>query len=594
MPEAGLPVPAIRGIDMNQPTRPADLVARQVRTALEQGAGATRRVTGGAVRFSARMAGRWTRSMGHGAGHLTREAVEGTLKAVGEITNETTSFVRDAVIGVIEGTEQVVAVTAPAVREVVAGAIHGGSRLGGDVREVGQNAVEGAIVGAASVGIDTAEAASAAVDAAVEAVVDAGGDLKDAAKATIGGVISGMSATGGDVAAAVRDSAARLVDHAAANDRSAEEVATIAEEVVGTALSEAGRSAPTASEVAEVVSAAADGTLAAAYQVGRSHGDRVREGVIRTVSNPGTSLRPSLRRHMSEITDRLSSELPRGRAAWRGRAILAAARRLLAVGASDSAASLAYFTVLSFFPLMVLVIISFAFLVDTGTVRAILDDMLAYYFPASAGLFHESIAWIMDGSAALGLIALVGVIIAANGLFMAADRAVNRVFGIENQRSIAGNLAEAIIIGGLGLALMVSVGAGIFVQHSVGFFGDGLYSSGETSPVLNVLLGAASAILPAAVTGLVFTIVYHNVPHARVEWRDASFGGLIALVLFEAGKHLFFWLSGLAAQRDLVYGPVASTVVLLMWAYYAGLIFLYGAALTKAAGELRPRPVTVG
>ncbi|MDE2843207.1 MAG: YihY/virulence factor BrkB family protein, partial [Chloroflexota bacterium] len=42
-------------------------------------------------------------------------------------------------------------------------------------------------------------------------------------------------------------------------------------------------------------------------------------------------------------------------------------------------------------------------------------------------------------------------------------------------------------------------------------------------------------------------------------------------------------------QRDVIYGPVASAVVLLMWGYYAGVIFLYGAALARVSGELRPR-----
>ena len=60
------------------------------------------------------------------------------------------------------------------------------------------------------------------------------------------------------------------------------------------------------------------------------------------------------------------------------------------------------------------------------------------------------------------------------------------------------------------------------------------------------------------------------------------------MLLFEIGKHGFFWISGLATQRSIVYGPVAAFVLLLMWAFVAGLIFLYGAALVKAAGQLRP------
>ncbi|MCY4449093.1 MAG: YihY/virulence factor BrkB family protein [Chloroflexi bacterium] len=70
--------------------------------------------------------------------------------------------------------------------------------------------------------------------------------------------------------------------------------------------------------------------------------------------------------------------------------------------------------------------------------------------------------------------------------------------------------------------------------------------------------------------------------------NDTVFGAVTAIVLFEAGKHLFFWFTALAGQRSVVYGPIASFVLLLMWGYVAGMIFLYGAALTRAAGELRP------
>ena len=83
-------------------------------------------------------------------------------------------------------------------------------------------------------------------------------------------------------------------------------------------------------------------------------------------------------------------------------------------------------------------------------------------------------------------------------------------------------------------------------------------------------------------------------PNTRIEWRDATFGALIAVVLFEIGKQTFFWFTGLVTQRSIVYGPIASFVVLLMWAYIASLIFLYGSALTRVSGEIRPRGIFRG
>ena len=49
------------------------------------------------------------------------------------------------------------------------------------------------------------------------------------------------------------------------------------------------------------------------------------------------------------------------------------------------------------------------------------------------------------------------------------------------------------------------------------------------------------------------TMLYRRLPHVRVEWRDAAFGGIIALILFESGKQLFCWFTGAAAQTDIIY-----------------------------------------
>ena len=122
---------------------------------------------------------------------------------------------------------------------------------------------------------------------------------------------------------------------------------------------------------------------------------------------------------------------------------------------------------------------------------------------------------------------------------------------------------------------------------SIGGFGlsEGIVEvTGGVSAVAVVVLGVVSAVLPAAV----FAVVYYRLPNVDVEWRNATFGAMVAIVLFEIGKHLFFWFTNLSSQRNAVYGPVAAVVVLMMWGYVASLIFLYGAALASAAGELRP------
>ena len=570
---------------MNSPNSPSERAAKQVKSTLAPDYRTRQRLTGAAVRSAALRAAKGTRSIGRGAGNLARETVEGAVRAVADIGGETGAFVRDSVIGVVEGTGQVVTVTTPAVREVVVGAIRGSNRAGGEIGDAGRDAVEGAIVGAASVGIDSMEAASAAAEGAVEAVVEAGGELRDAAMATVGGVVSGVAATGGDVAAATREAAYTLVSHEAVAEQDFAEAAGMADGAVDAVLQEADRADI---EIDEVVVAAATGVVEAAYQVSQSHGDSVRRSVVQRVLDPRLAVAPEIERQLSEVADRLSKELPKGQGAWRGRAMIRALRLLLRAGGIDLAASLAYFMILSLLPMVALVIMATAVIGDPEDISDKLADVLIYYFPSSQELIREAVGNLLNGSLAIGLAAVVSIVVGANGLFMAANRSVNRVFGIETVRFVQVTVTQMAFVTLVVVLLLLSVGLTAFLQVVVSF-GQGIAeATGDISTIAVVAVGIVSTVLPVVMTSALFAVVYRLLPSVHVEWRDATFGAIVAIVLFEIGKHLFFWFTALATQRSVVYGPVASVVVLMMWGYIAGVIFLYGAALTKMAGELRP------
>ena len=571
---------------MDQPSRESEQVAQQIEKPLVQDEGAPRRISGNAVRGAALRATRGTRSAGRGASVLARNAVEGAVQAVGEIVGETRAFVKDTVIGVFEGTAQVATITAPAVKEVVSGAIRRSSRAGAHAGEAGREVVEGAIVGAVAVGVDSADAASAAVEGAVDAVVEAGGDLREAAGASIGGVVSGVAATGGDVAAATRDAAYTLIAHDNVAEQEVARVAAVAGVAVDAAVEEAKQSD---TETEEVIAAAAVGAVEAAYEVSRSHGDGVRSSVVRRLLEPRVAASPELERRLNEVAQRLAEELPRGRAAWRGVSLVRGVRIFLNAGGIDLAASLAFFMLLSLLPLAALVIMGIAVFGSPEVIGDSLTEVLVYYFPTSRDLIEEAVENLLDGSLAIGILALVSIVIGANGLFMAANRAVSRVFGMETRGVVQVTFAEVSIATLVVILFLIGIGLTAFLQVAVSF-GEGIVDvTGVVASVGLLALGIGiSEVLPALSTALIFAFVYSRIPSSHVEWRDATFGAIVAVALFEVAKHVFFWFTGLAGQRNVVYGPIASVVVLMMWGYIAGLIFLYGAALTRAAGELRP------
>ena len=104
-----------------------------------------------------------------------------------------------------------------------------------------------------------------------------------------------------------------------------------------------------------------------------------------------------------------------------------------------------------------------------------------------------------------------------------------------------------------------------------------------------IILGIVSTVLPAIITAFIFAIIYYRIPNTRVLKRDAIFGAIVAIILFEIGKHVFFWANNQDTYQANIYGPITSVVVLMIWAYIASFIFLYGAAIAKTASELRPR-----
>ena len=564
---------------MNPPDNNEPWVAAQIRETLLQGSlSEQEHVSGRVVQSAVHRAVTRIRSAGHESVHLARGAAEGAVLAVVEVAGETRAFIGDTVVGVVGATGQLFTVTAPVLKGVVVGTVRGANKANTDPVEASRVAVERTIMSAPAEGIGLPEAVAATVEGAAEALEGAGGRAEDMARAVFGGVISGVRTAGGDVAEAAQDTANILVSHAAAAGRRGAEIVSLAENAVSAAVNEASGDPE---GQANIVAAAATGAVVAGYWIDRSHGDSVRRSVLRAIAECQQSASPHVQAELAGLAERLSIQLPIKRKAWRSAALYRAARLSLNVGILDLAGSLAYFTVLSFFPLITLLILGLSIFADPAVVGQKLTLAITYYFPSSGALFHEAISNLLTGSLTVGLIALAGMILCANGLFMASIRAVNRMFEVDSGRTIKRLFREA-WVGSIVVALFILL-AGITALFHFAISFDLVPNNWA------LLFGTISELLQFVFTVVVFAVVYHNIPNRHVEWKDAAFGAVIAVLLFEIAKNLFFWYSSISIFRSSIYGPVASVVLLLTWAYIAGLIFLYGAALTRVAGELRPR-----
>ena len=523
-----------------------------------------------------------------GAGNAAVDAVSGAIKATKEITGESTEFVRDAVIGVMEGTEEVAKVGRPVVRDVVAAAIRSSNAVGDSVPDATRNAVEGAIVGAHAIGVNGANGAGESVGAqasagVVKALEDVDAEFESIVSPAIHGVIVGVMATDGDLFDAMRDTAESLLRSGAKTGR---DIPGVARLIVNEAIA--------ASKIYSVSSTdammgAAQGCVEAAYAIDVDTGEAARLAVMAVVDGPMmTDLAPTLRESVVVALGELSEDLRERPHAWRGVALWRAGVSLVRVNGIDIGAALAYYMLLALFPLVALIILGLSVIIDPTFVRDAITELVRYYFPGSQDFLGDAFDRLFEQRVWVGIIALGGMILGSQGLFMATNRGVNLVFGLQPKRAIG---VTVITFGILTMALVLFL-LSVWITGMFQFFISataGLRSVGVTINFAFVWAGGViSVLLPFMFAGIVFIVVYKYIPNRSISWMDATFGGVVTVIIFEAAKYIFLLLGNLAAQRSLLYGSLSSAILLLVWSQAAGMIFLYGAALTKQSADLRP------
>jgi membrane protein len=260
--------------------------------------------------------------------------------------------------------------------------------------------------------------------------------------------------------------------------------------------------------------------------------------------------------------------------------IIRVADRLGKVDAGDMAASIAYYTFLSVFPLLLGVIALLGLFLPSETVQAHIFELSERYLPGSGELIQRNIDRIIESRGALGLISVIGLFWTGSAIFGALGRIINRVWDIHSYRPFFIRKAWDIIMAiGIGLLFLLSMGAAAFSSFI---------------PVVDLpVLGSATVILSRVVGFILFFIMvallYRFMPNMKTYWRYVWPGAVLAAVLFEIARSLFtIYLSSIASY-DMVYGSLGAVIVLLVWIYLSAFILVIGAAFSAEYGQTRSR-----
>jgi len=257
-------------------------------------------------------------------------------------------------------------------------------------------------------------------------------------------------------------------------------------------------------------------------------------------------------------------------------------------------ASLAYYTVFSIGP-MLLVVIFFANLFwGRQAIEGKVYGQISAMVGEGAALQIQEILKnaSVSGSSFTAVIGFVTLIVAATTAFIEMQDSINTIWNLKIKENtgwklmIKNRLLSFSIVAGLGFLLLVSLVANALLE---GF----MNNLQQIFPnVAVVVIYVFNLLLTLLVVAGLFAIIFKVLPDAIIRWKDVAAGAFFTAVLFMIGKFcITFYIS--KTNVASTYGTAGSLVVLLLWIYYSSVILYFGAEFTKAyalkyGSEIRP------
>lgn len=259
------------------------------------------------------------------------------------------------------------------------------------------------------------------------------------------------------------------------------------------------------------------------------------------------------------------------------------------------AAGLAYYTIFSIAPLLLIAIAIAGLVFGRSEAQAqIVAQLQGLFGDAGAKAIKEMLenAAKPDSGALAIIIGSVTLLFGAAGVFAQLKSALNTIWEVEEKKGggIAGFIKERL----LSFAMVLVVGFLLLVTlvidaalSAVGSYAQARLPGGEAPWHI------AQLVVSFGVVAVLFALIFRYLPDVRIAWRDVRFGAAFTAALFVIGKFaLGLWLGKKSVGS--AYGAAGSLVVLLLWIYWSASIVFFGAEFTQvyasSHGSLRAAP----
>jgi len=251
--------------------------------------------------------------------------------------------------------------------------------------------------------------------------------------------------------------------------------------------------------------------------------------------------------------------------------------------AERMAAALAYYTMFSLAPLLVIVIAIAGSIFGqeaargeiVGQIQGLLGKQGAQFLQAAIQNANKP----QSGGLIASIISIVVLLFGASWMFAGLQDALNTIWGVQPKPGggivaavRARSLSFAMILG-IGFLLLVSLVLSAALSAAIHFLGNAL-------PGINWVWELTNFIFSFVVVTLLFGMIYRILPDVKITWSDVWIGAAITSLLFTIGKFLLGLYLGNGSFGS-TYGAAGSLVIILAWVYYSAQILFFGAEFTK-------------
>lgn len=256
-------------------------------------------------------------------------------------------------------------------------------------------------------------------------------------------------------------------------------------------------------------------------------------------------------------------------------------------------ASLAYYTVFSIGPILVLMISLASLFYGEEAVKGRLFGELNGLVGASAASQIQSIIKNLElsGKSNLALIISgVTLLIGATTVFGDIQNSINRIWHVRAKpkknwlKLIKDRLLSSSLVIGLGFLLVVT----LVINGVILAFTDNLQLYFPDITVF--LFDAINFLLTFGVIFVLFSVIFKVLPDVQISWKTVRAGAVFTTLLFVIGRFLIgFYLK--MSDTESTYGAAGSIVLILLWVYYTAAILYLGAVFTREYADYKGIPI---